>query len=54
MKLMSNTFILSLALTVSSVWAASTSLEHYKALTLLEGEWMLSPAANQEGGATKK
>jgi hypothetical protein len=54
MKFMSYTFILSLALVVSSVWAATTSLNHYKTLTLLEGDWMLSPADEQEGGATKK
>jgi len=54
MKLMNYTFILSLALIVSSVWAVTTSLNHYKTLTLLEGDWILSPANEQEGGATKK
>jgi len=54
MKLMSYTFILSLALLASSVWAATNSLNHYKTLTLLEGDWILSPAEEQEGGATKK
>ena len=54
MKSMSYTLILSLALMVSSVWAATTSLNHYKTLTLLEGDWILSPANDQEGGATKK
>ena len=54
MKFMSYTFILSLALVVNSVWAATTSLNHYKTLTLLEGDWMLAPADEQEGGATKK
>ena len=54
MKLMSYTSILSLALVVGSVWAATNSLNHYKTLTLLEGDWILSPANEQEGGATKK
>jgi uncharacterized protein YciW len=54
MKFMSYTSMLSLALVVSSVWAATTSLNHYKTLTLLEGDWMLAPAVEQEGGATKK
>ena len=54
MSFMSYTFILSLVLVVNSVWAATTSLNHYKTLTLLEGDWMLSPADEQEGGATKK
>jgi len=54
MKSMSHTVILGLALVAGSVWAATTSLNHYKTLTLLEGDWMLSPAAEQEGGSTKK
>ena len=54
MKLMSYVFILSVALIVSSVYATTTSLNHYKTLTLLEGDWILSPANEQEGGATKK
>jgi hypothetical protein len=54
MKLMSYTYILGFALIVSSVWAATSSLDHYKTLTLLEGDWVLSPADVQEGGATKK
>ena len=54
MKLMSYVFILSVALIVSSVYATITSLNHYKTLTLLEGDWILSPANEQEGGATKK
>ena len=53
MKLMNYTFILSLALIVSSDWAVTTSLDHYKTLTLLEDDWILSPADEQEGGATK-
>ena len=47
-------FILSLALVVSSVRAAANSLNHYKTLTLLDGDWMLSSVDEQEGGATKK
>jgi len=39
---------------LSSVWAASNTLNNYKTLTLLGGDWMLSPLAEQEGGATKK
>ena len=54
MKFMSHTLILSFVLVVTSVWAATTSFNHYKTLTLLEGDWMLSPADKQEGGATKK
>lgn len=54
MKSMSYTYILGLALVASSVWAATTSLNHYKTLALLEGDWMLSPADEQEGGSTKK
>jgi hypothetical protein len=54
MKSMSYMFIIGLALVVSSIWAASSSLNHYKTLTMLEGDWMLSPANEQEGGATKK
>jgi len=46
-------YIFSLALTASSAWASASSLGHYKTLTLLEGDWMLSPADEQEGGATK-
>jgi hypothetical protein len=54
MKLMSYTLIFSIALVVSSVWASTPQLDHYKSLTLLEGDWVLSPANEQEGGATKK
>ena len=54
MKFISHTLILGFALIVSNVWAATTSFNHYKTLTLLEGNWKLSPADEQEGGATKK
>jgi len=43
-----------LVLAVSGVWAASGALSSYKTLSLLEGDWILSPASEQEGGATKK
>jgi hypothetical protein len=46
--------ILCLTLVLSSGWAGTNTLNHYKTLTLLNGDWMLSPAAEQEGGATKK
>jgi len=54
MKLVHIACILCLSLSLSSVWAAGTTLNHYKTLTLLEGDWLLSPASEQEGGATKK
>jgi len=54
MKFLHYTAILNFALVMSSVWAATTSLNHYKTLTLLEGDWMLSPSDEQEGSATKK
>jgi hypothetical protein len=43
-----------LTLTLSSVWAATDALNNYRTLTLLDGDWMLSPAGEQEGGAAKK
>ncbi|MGB5440761.1 MAG: hypothetical protein WBN57_01415 [Gammaproteobacteria bacterium] len=46
--------ILSLTLLFSSVWAGTNTLNHYKTLTLLDGDWILSSADEQEGGATKK
>ena len=54
MKLMSYLSILGLVLAMSSPWAATSSMNHYKTLTLLAGDWKLSPASEQEGGATKK
>lgn len=41
-------------LMVGSVWAGSIALDNYTMLTTLNGDWMLSPAEAQEGGATKK
>ena len=46
--------ILSLTFILSGVCAGSDALDNYKTLTLLDGDWMLSPADVQEGGATKK
>jgi hypothetical protein len=43
-----------LVLAVSGVWADTGALSNYKTLSLLEGDWILSPASEQEGGATKK
>jgi len=54
MKFVLNACISPLALSLSSAWAGTASLDHYKALTLLKGDWMLSPENEQEGGATKK
>jgi len=54
MKFISYIFILSLALVLNSVWADISALNHFKALTMLDGDWVLSPADKQEGGATKK
>jgi hypothetical protein len=42
------------ALALSSAWAGGDALGQYKTLTLLAGDWVLSPADQQEGGATKK
>jgi len=46
--------ILSLILVCSGVWSGTSTLNHYKTLTLLDGDWVLSSADEQEGGATKK
>lgn len=54
MKIILKTSILYLSLVASSAWASSSQLEHYKTLTLLKGDWLLSPAKEQEGGATNK
>lgn len=43
-----------LTLAVSNGSAATDALNHYTTLTLMEGDWVLSPAEEQEGGATKK
>ena len=54
MKFISHIFIISLTLISNSVWADTNALNHYKTLTMLDGDWILSPADAQEGGATKK
>ena len=54
MKFISYTFIVSLTLVLNSVWADTNAINHYKTLTVLDGDWILSPANAQEGGATKK
>ena len=54
MKFLNYTCFVSLTLLGSAVWADTPPLNHYKTLTLLEGDWVLSPADKQEGGATKK
>jgi hypothetical protein len=54
MKILSCISILSLAMALSSVSAGTNKLNNYKTLTLLDGDWMLSPVDEQEGGATKK
>jgi hypothetical protein len=48
------TAIFSLALMQGSVWGDSTALDNYTMLTTLNGDWMLSPAEAQQGGATTK
>ena len=53
MKLIYIVTILSPLLLISNVWADNTT-GYYKTLTLLNGDWKLSPANQQEGGATKK
>jgi hypothetical protein len=54
MKIIRFISVLIFSMAISSVWAGSNSLNNYKTLTLLDGEWMLAPAEAQEGGATKK
>jgi hypothetical protein len=54
MKLFRYITILGLVLFMSSIGAASSSINNYRTLTLLEGDWALSPANRQEGGATRK
>ena len=54
MKLSYIATILTLLLLMSNVWADGNSNGHYKTLTLLNGDWKLSPAVQQEGGSTKK
>ena len=53
MKLLQILVMLASATTLQNAWA-SEALNQYKAITVLEGDWILSPAEQQEGGATKK
>lgn len=54
MKLIRVIFTFSLVLTLNNAWGANDALNNYKTLTMLQGDWKLSPAEQQEGGATKK
>ena len=56
MKTISIVSILGLGLIVvlNTASAGTDVMGFYKTLTLLQGEWVLSPAEQQEGGATKK
>jgi hypothetical protein len=54
MNFLNYTVVLSIVLVVSTVWAGSDSLNYFTTLASLNGDWMLSTAEQQEGGATKK
>ena len=54
MKIVCIISILGITLASGCVWAGTNTLNNFKTLTLLDGDWMLSPVAQQEGGATKK
>ncbi len=54
MNFLNYTAVLSIVLVVSTVWAGSDSLNYFTTLASLNGDWMLSTAEQQEGGATKK
>jgi len=54
MKLVRFIIIFSLTLLVGSVWAGSDALKNYKTLTMLDGDWVLSPAEVPEGGTNNK
>ena len=54
MNFLNYTAALSIVLVVSTVWAGSDSLNYFTTLASLNGNWMLSTAEQQEGGATKK
>jgi hypothetical protein len=54
MKIMRIPFFLCLTMVISSVTAGTDALSHYQTLATLDGDWMLSPLDEQEGGATKK
>ena len=46
--------VLCLILIFGGAWAGTSSLNHFRTLTSLDGDWVLSGAGAQEGGATKK
>jgi len=54
MKKLHTTLILGLTFALGNVWGGTDSLNHYKTLATLQGDWVLSPMDQQEGGATKK
>lgn len=54
MNIVQLVLVVSLALVLNSVWAGTGTLNNFRTLTLLDGDWVLSPADQQEGGATKK
>jgi len=54
MKLINVVTLLAPVLLMNTAWADSNLIDHYKTLTLMKGDWKLSPANQQEGGATKK
>ncbi len=45
---------ITLTLAMGSVWASSNALTSYNTIASLQGDWQLSPATLQQGGATKK
>ena len=54
MKVLQSILLVGLALAVSNARASADAINNYQTLTLLDGEWILSPADIQAGGATKK
>ena len=46
--------VVGLLFVTANTLAGSASLDHFKTLSMLDGEWSLSPADQQEGGATRK
>lgn len=54
MRCISLVTALVLSLVFTSAWSDSDALNNYRTLTTLNGDWILSPAGIQEGGATAK
>lgn len=54
MNMLAKPCVLGLAFVTGTALAGNTSLDHFKTLSSLDGDWKLSPLAQQEGGATKK